>query len=60
MRYEKRKQEKREFTARKRAGLLTPEELEAENIRLEKKREWFKEWRDKRKAAETAKAVISR
>jgi len=50
VRYEKRKQEKREFTARKRAGLLTPEELEAENIRLEKKREWFKEWRDKKKA----------
>ena len=29
-RYEKRKAEKREFTARKKAGLLTPEELEAE------------------------------
>ena len=29
-RYEKRKAEKREFTARKKAGLLTPEEQEAE------------------------------
>lgn len=29
VRYEKRKAQKREFTARKKAGLLTPEELEA-------------------------------
>ena len=55
VRYENRKRVKREFTARKKAGLLTPEELEAENIRLENKREWFKEWREKKKAAEPPK-----
>ena len=38
-RYEKRKAEKREFTARKKAGLLTPEELEAEEKRLAHNRE---------------------
>ena len=54
-RYEKRKAEKREFTARKKAGLLTPEELEAEEKRLAHSREWQKEWREKRKAAEPPK-----
>ena len=38
-RYEKRKQDKREFTARKKAGLLTPEEQEAEEKRLAHNRE---------------------
>ena len=55
VRYEKRKAEKREFTARKKAGLLTPEELEAEEKRLAHNREWQKEWREKRKAAEPPK-----
>jgi hypothetical protein len=51
-RYEKRKQDKREFTARKKAGLpLTPEETEADEKRREYRRAWQKEWRDKRKAA---------
>ena len=54
-RYEKRKAKKREFTARKKAGLLTPEELEAEEKRLAHSREWQKEWREKRKAAEPPK-----
>ena len=54
-RYEKRKAEKREFTARKKAGLLTPEEQEAEEKRLAHNREWQKEWREKRKAAEPPK-----
>ena len=54
-RYEKRKAEKREFTARKKAGLLTPEELEAEEKRLAHNRERQKEWREKRKAAEPPK-----
>ena len=48
IRYEKRKQEKRELTARKKAGLLTPEEIEADELRREKNRERQKEWRDKR------------
>ena len=54
-RYEKRKAEKREFTARKKAGLLTPEELEAEEQRLAHNRKWQKEWREKRKASEPEK-----
>ncbi len=54
-RYEKRKAEKREFTARKKAGLLIPEELEAEEKRLAHNREWQKEWREKRKASEPEK-----
>ena len=49
-RYEKRKQDKREFTARKKAGLLTPEDQEAEERRLAHNRKWQKEWREKRKA----------
>lgn len=55
IRYEKRKQDKRDFTARKKAGLLTPEEQEAEDIRMAKCRETQKEWRAKRKAAEPPK-----
>ena len=55
VRYEKRKAEKREFSARKKAGLLTPEELEAEEKRLAHNREWQKEWREKRKATEPPK-----
>jgi len=42
---------KREFTARKRAGLLTPEEIEADIIRMDIKRIKHKEWREKRRAA---------
>lgn len=55
IRYEKRKQDKRDFTARKKAGLLTPEEQEAEDIRMAKCREAQKDWRAKRKAAEPPK-----
>lgn len=55
IRYEKRKQDKRDFTARKKAGLLTPEEQKAEDIRMAKCREAQKEWRAKRKAAEPPK-----
>ncbi|MDR2043103.1 MAG: DUF4368 domain-containing protein [Clostridium sp.] len=58
--YEQRKAGKREFTARKKAGLLMPEELEADEQHRAKRREWQREWRDKRKAAETAQAVISK
>ena len=54
-RVEKRKAEKRDFTARMRAGLLTPEEQEAHEKRLAHNRAWQKEWRDKRKAAEPPK-----
>ena len=41
-RYERRKQEKREITARKNAGLLTPEELEAYKRHREKRNEYAK------------------
>ena len=54
-RYEKRKQERRAFTARKQAGLLTPEEQEAEERRLARSRAWQKEWREKRRANEPPK-----
>ena len=54
-RYEKRKQEQREFTARKKAGLLTPEEQEAEERRLARNRAWQKEWRAKRSADQPPK-----
>ncbi|MCL2817382.1 MAG: DUF4368 domain-containing protein, partial [Clostridiales bacterium] len=50
IRYERRLQEAREFTARKKAGLLTPEELEADERYRAGRREWQKEWRDKRQA----------
>jgi len=49
-RYEKYKAERRAFTARKRAGLLTPEEQ-----RLARNRVWQKEWRDKKKADQPEK-----
>ena len=54
-RYEKRKAERREFTARKRAGLLTPEEQAAEEIRLEKNRARDRAWREKQKASQPEK-----
>ena len=54
-RYEKRKQERREFTSRKRAGLLTPEEQAAEERRLERNRAYQKEQRDKKKASQPEK-----
>ena len=54
-RYEKRKQERREFTERKRAGLLTPEEQAAEERRLERNRAYQKEQRDKKKASQPEK-----
>ena len=54
-RYEKHKQERREFTARKRAGLLTPEEQEAEERRLERNRAYQKQQRDKKKAGQPEK-----
>ena len=54
-REEKRKAEKREFTARKKAGLLTPEEQAADEARLAHNRALQKEWREKRKAAEPPK-----
>ncbi|MDR1736767.1 MAG: DUF4368 domain-containing protein [Oscillospiraceae bacterium] len=54
-RYEQRKAAAREFTARMKAGLLTPEELEEYNRKRERNRAWQKEWRNKRKAAEPPK-----
>ena len=51
VRYERRKQEKREFTARMRAGVLTPEEMEAHEQKKAKNRARQKEWRDKRNAS---------
>ena len=59
-REEKRKAEKREFTARKKAGLLTPEEQAADEARLAHNRAWQKEWREKRKAAEPPKPPKSK
>ncbi len=54
-REKKRNEEQRAFTARKKAGLLTPEEQAADEARLAHNRAWQKEWRDKRKAAEPPK-----
>lgn len=54
-RYEKSKQEKRDFTARKKAGLLTPEEQAEEEKRLAKKREQNQAWREKQKASQPPK-----
>lgn len=54
-RYEKRKQEKRDFTARKKAGLLTPEEQAEEEKRLAKNRERNQAWREKQKASQPPK-----
>jgi hypothetical protein len=55
IRYEKRKEEKRELTARKKVGMLTPEEIEADNIRLAKNRARMNEWRETKKADEPPK-----
>jgi len=55
-RYEKRKQDKQEFTVRKKAGLLTPEEQETEEKRIPHNQKWQKEWREKRKASEPEKS----
>lgn len=49
-REQQRNADRREFTARKKAGLLTPEEQEADEKRRARNRAWQKEWRDKRKA----------
>ena len=48
-RYEQRKQGCREFTARMKAGLITPEELEEYKRRRDLNNAWQKEWREKRK-----------
>ena len=45
-RYEQRKADKREFTARQKAGLLTPEEIEADEQDRARRREWQKEWQN--------------
>jgi len=50
IRYEKKKQEKREQTTRKKAGLLTPKEIEADNQRLAKNRARMNEWRQQKQA----------
>lgn len=55
VRYEKQKQEKRDFTARKKAGLLTPEEQADEEKRSAKKREQNQAWREKQKASQPPK-----
>ena len=54
-RYERYKQERREFTARKRAGLLTPEGQAEEERRLERNRAYQKKQRDKKKATQPEK-----
>ena len=54
-REEKRNEERRELTARKQAGLLTPEEETAYEAHLTNQRAWQKEWRDKRRAAQPPK-----
>ena len=55
VRYERYKQERREFTARKRAGLLTPEEQAEEERRLERNRAYQQKQRDKKKASQPEK-----
>ena len=55
VRYEKQKQEKRDFTARKKAGLLTPEEQADEEKRSAKKREQNQAWREKQRASQPPK-----
>ena len=54
-RYEKYKRQRREFTARKQAGLLTAEEREADEQRRAHNRAWQKEWREKRKTSQPGK-----
>jgi len=49
VRYEKRKQDQRDFTVRMKAGELTPEELEAHEKRKARNRANQKIWRDKKK-----------
>lgn len=48
-------EERREFTARKRAGLLTPEEQAEEERRLERNRAYQQKQRDKKKASQPEK-----
>ena len=48
--YEKKKAAMQDYYARKRAGLLTPEEQEAEELRLAKRREYNNAYRAKRQA----------
>ncbi len=45
------KAKNREFTARRKAGLITPEEREAYEQRLELRREYNKAWKEKKNAA---------
>lgn len=47
-RYERYKKKRREFVERKKAGLLTPEEIEQENIRRAKANERLRKWREKK------------
>ncbi|WP_243152395.1 DUF4368 domain-containing protein [Pseudoflavonifractor sp. 524-17] len=54
-RYEKYKQERREFTARKRAGLLTLEEQAEEGRRFERNRAYQKKQRNKKRAPQPEK-----
>jgi hypothetical protein len=56
-RYEKLKAKKRVFTARRKAGLLTPEKTEAYELQQQKRREWQKQWRNKKKAARPPKPL---
>ena len=56
VRYERYKQERREFTARKRAGLLTPEEQAEEERRLERNRAYQQKQRDKKKGQSAREA----
>lgn len=53
-RYEKRKAERREFTARKRAGLLTPEETERLAAYRQRKNEEVRRCQECKKAREAA------
>lgn len=48
------KKERADFLSRKHAGLLTPEEAEKENQRLEKRRIWFCDYRQKKKDSQMA------
>lgn len=47
-RYERQKKARHEFSARKKAGLLTAEEIMKENIRKEKANERLRQWRKKK------------
>lgn len=50
----KRNEKREEFKAKKKANLLTPEEVEKENMRLERRRIWFREYRKKKKNLQAA------